>query len=110
MSDDCTSDWNKIGTHAATTLLPATFEFPNQATGFHMLHFPAAGQPAGTALLGETCHAAGDDAIYAMRTYPSGGTFTYLAFDVGKFIGTGTTSGFTIPFLQSYLAYVRAKK
>jgi hypothetical protein len=61
-------------------------------------------------LLGETCHAAGNDAIYAIRTYASGGTFAYLAFDVGKFVGTGTTPSFTIPFLQSYLAYVRSKK
>jgi cysteine-rich repeat protein len=109
-SDECTSDWNKIGTHAATTALPATYEFPNQATSFHMTHFPSAGQPAGTVLLGETCHAGGNDAIYALRTYPSGGTFAYLAYDLGKFVGTGTTAAFTIPFLQSYLAHVRAKK
>jgi cysteine-rich repeat protein len=109
-SDDCTSDWIKIGSSPATNLLPATYEFPNQSTAFHMLHFPAAGQPAGTVLLGETCHTAGDDAIYAMRTYASGGTFAYLAFDLGKFIGTGTTPSFTIPFLTSYLAHVRAKK
>jgi cysteine-rich repeat protein len=109
-SDDCTSDWNKIGAHAITANMPATFEFAEQQTGFHMTHFPSAGQPMGTVLLGETCHAAGNDAILATRTYASGGTFTYLAFDLGKFFGNGTNSGFTVPFLQGYLSYVRSKK
>ena len=41
---------------------------------------------------------------------PSGGTFSYLAFDAGKYTGAGTPDEFMKPFLQGYLVYVRAKK
>ena len=107
-SNTCTNDWTKTGAHPITALLPATHEFSNQSTSYHMLHFAGA-QPAGTTILGDTCHA-GDTSILATRTYASGGTITYMALDLGPYSGGTTSADFVQPFLQGYLAYVRGPK
>ena len=43
-----------------------------------------------------------------MRRYASGGTFTYLAYDVGQYGNSTTVTQFVAPFLRGYLAFVRA--
>lgn len=102
-SGDCMSDWTTTGANPVTALLPATYEFADQDTSYHMLHF-AASQPAGTVLLGQTCHAAPDNYVAAVRTYPSGGTFTYMALDLGQYQAGTTSADFVEPFLHAYLA------
>lgn len=110
-SDDCTSDWNRSVVGPLTELLPATYEFANQATSYHMLHFTAS-QPASTTILGTTCHtgATGANGVFVTRTYASGGSFSYFAFDVGEYTGAGTPDELVKPLLDGWLRYVRAKK
>jgi len=105
MSDGCTPDWTKDADNAFTQYLPATYEFSDQQISYHMLHFTAA-QPAGTTLLGHTCHGSPDNYMYVSRKYPSGGTFTYMAFDLGARTAGNTSAEFVEPFLKGYLGAI----
>jgi cysteine-rich repeat protein len=107
-SDNCTSDWNIGPAHPMTRLLPATYEFSVADMSYHMLHLLPT-QPQGTVVLGTTCEAE-DSHILAIRTYPSGGTFAYLAFTIGTYGNTQTSEEFVEPFLKGYLEYVRSKR
>lgn len=106
-SSACISDWNTTGMHPITAYLPATYEFSNQSTSYHMVHFTAAGQPPETELLGQSCEMGPDNFLLATRRFPSGGTFTYLATDIGRYDGPGTQADFVVPFFQGYLEYIR---
>lgn len=108
MSDTCASDWNTTGAHPMTALLPATHEFLDQSVSYHMLHFTAAGQPADTELLGQSCEVGPNNYVLATRRYASGGTFTYMALDLGPYSDATSGPMFVQPFLQGYLAYVRS--
>jgi cysteine-rich repeat protein len=107
-SSDCVSDWTSVGAHPITALLPANYEFTEQAISYHMLHFTAAGQDAGTELIGQTCEAIPDNYVLATRSYASGGTFTYMALDLGFYSDMLSEADFVAPFLEGYLAYVQS--
>lgn len=104
-SNDCVPDFAKTGSHPITQFLPAAYEFSNEATSYHMTHFPAA-QPAGAVIIGNTCHGA-NPGILVTRRYASGGTFTYLALDPGPYANATDISSFVMPFLRGALAYQR---
>lgn len=106
-SSACASDWNAVGAHPMTALLPAAYEFMDQSLSYHMLHFTAAGQPADTELLGQNCEPGPNNYVLATRRYPSGGTFTYMALDIGPYSDAASGPNFVQPFLQGYLDYVR---
>ncbi|MBL8943089.1 MAG: DUF4215 domain-containing protein [Myxococcales bacterium] len=106
-SSECAWDWNSVGAHPITALLPANYEFVDQSISYHMLHFTAAGQDAGTELIGQTCEAIADNYVLATRAYASGGTFTYMALDLGPYSDAMSEADFVAPFLEGYLAYVR---
>ena len=100
-------DWNKIGAHPITAMLPDTYEFSNPSASYHMMHFNAAGQPGNTTVLGNTCHQAPNNIVALTRKYNNGGTITYLAFDLGTF-GEGNAQGqFVVPFLQGYINWLK---
>jgi cysteine-rich repeat protein len=109
-SNDCTQDFNQIGNNPILRFLPATYEFittaGNESTTFHMLHFPAA-QPSGAAVIARTCHNA-NPGIVATRAYPSQGTFTSNAFDLGAYTDASAQAGFVAPFLKGMLLYLRS--
>ena len=48
--------------------------------------------------------------MLASRTYASGGTFSYMALDIGYYTGTGTPAEFVEPFLRGYLKWTRSKR
>jgi cysteine-rich repeat protein len=108
MSDSCASDWNTTGAHPMTALLPATHEFMDQSLSYHMLHFTAMGQPVDTELLGQSCEAGPNNYVLVTRRYASGGTFTYMALDLGPYSDATSGPAFVQPFLQGYLDYVRS--
>ena len=103
-SSMCASDWNVAGAHPMTALMPAAYEFTDQSISYHMLHFTAAGQPPETELLGYNCEAGPNNYVLATRRYPSGGTFTYMALDIGPYSDAASGPNFVQPFLQGYLA------
>ena len=107
-SDTCASDWNTAGAHPMTALLPAAYEFMDQSISYHMLHFTAAGQPPDTELLGQSCEAGPNNYVLATRRYASGGTFTYMALDIGYYGDAMSEAGFVQPFIEGYLAYIRS--
>ncbi len=107
-SSGCTPDWTSTASHPLTKLLPATYEFDREELSYHPLHLSAT-QPAGVVLLGATCDNPDAPYISATRRYASGGTFTYLALDLGTYQDPAGQSEFIRPFLQGYLAFVRSK-
>lgn len=46
--------------------------------------------------------------MLATRRYASGGTFTYMALDLGPYSDAASGAGFVQPFLAGYLDYVRS--
>jgi cysteine-rich repeat protein len=102
----CTPHYTAVGSHPITQFLPTTFSFSVPNASYHMVRFSAT-QPAGTAIIGNTC-LSGDRGAIVVRRYPSGGTFTYLAYDCGNYGDTTTVNNFVAPFLRGYLAFVRA--
>jgi cysteine-rich repeat protein len=106
-SNTCAADWNTVGAHPMTASMPANWEFTDQSLSYHMIHFEAAGQSPDTELLGQSCEAGPDNYVLATRRFASGGTFTYLALDVGQYSDAASEAGFVAPFLQGYLDYVR---
>lgn len=107
-SSGCTADWIAIGNHPAGKYLPATIEFSgNQSVSYHMLHF-AAQQPMGTTLFGRSCEG-NTNYVAVSRTYSSGGTFTYMALDVGNYTDTTVQSDTTFvrPLIKGWLEWVR---
>jgi cysteine-rich repeat protein len=107
MADDCLSDWTKGNAHPMTALLPDTYDFPNPAATYHMLHLHEAGQPMGTTLLGRTCHGAPNNYVLATREYQNGGTFTYMALDLGHYADGAMQAAFVVPFLQGYFDWLQ---
>ncbi|MEM6994809.1 MAG: hypothetical protein AAF721_30120 [Myxococcota bacterium] len=93
--------------HPINEFLPASYEFADAQTSLHHVHLLDAALP-GTEVVGQTCHVVGETQVAATRRYPSGGTFTYVAFRLGSFPEVNLVNDFTRPFLQGYLAYVRA--
>ncbi len=58
-------------------------------------------------MLGHTCHNAPDDVILVTRKYASGGTLTYMAFDLGRWTDDATQAEFVVPFLQGYFDWLQ---
>jgi cysteine-rich repeat protein len=106
-SEDCMSDWDVGDAHPMTALLPAQYEFDDQTVSQHMVHFLDAGQPYAVRLLGHTCHQAPDHHVLVTRPYDNGGSFTYLAFNLGWNAGAGLNQ-FLVPFLDGYLDWLRS--
>jgi cysteine-rich repeat protein len=106
-SDDCVNDWVTGNAHPMTALLPATYEFADQAVSYHMLHFVNAGQPGGVTLLGSTCHQAPDNHVLATRAYQNGGSMTYMALDLGQYGDMLSQPDFLVPFLQGYFNWIQ---
>jgi len=107
-SGDCTGDFNAVGTHPITQFLPATYEFTNESISYHMLHLSAT-QPTGATLIGQTCSSAAHNppGVLVTRVYPSGGTLTVMALDIGYYTDANAPAQFVEPFLKGYLAYIR---
>jgi hypothetical protein len=108
-AEDCMTDWNTGAAHPMTTLLPAQYEFPEQSASYHMVHFADAGQPNGVTLLGRTCHSPPDNHVLATRAYNNGGTFTYMALDLGPYADGIMQDQFVVPFLQGYFNWLQTK-
>jgi cysteine-rich repeat protein len=106
MSEDCTSDWNKGQAHPMTALMPNQYEFLDQSISQHMIHFLDVGQPPGVTLLGRTCHQAPDNHVLITRSYDNGGSFTYVAFNIGSSAGSALNV-LLIPFVEGYLDWLR---
>jgi cysteine-rich repeat protein len=102
----CSPNYTAAGSHPITQFLPTTYTFNVNNASYHMVRFSAS-QPAGTAIIGNTC-LSGDRGSIAVRRYASGGTFTYLAYDCGQYGDTNTVNNFVAPFLRGYLAFVRS--
>lgn len=107
-SSGCVTDWNTTGAHPMTAFLPANYEFGLPDTSYHMIHFEAAGQPPETELLGQSCEPGPNNYVLATRRFAGGGTFTYMALDLGQYGDATTEMQFVAPFLQGYLDYVRS--
>lgn len=107
-SSSCSPDWTTGPAHPITAFLPATYEFPNVASTYHMLHFTSA--QASATILGRTCEGQTDNGLVAVRTYPSGGTFTYIVLDIGNYGDNATVTTFVRPLLRGWLGYVRSKR
>jgi cysteine-rich repeat protein len=107
-SDDCMQDWNKNGNHLITSLLPDTYNFPDQNASYHMMHFTEAGQPNNTTLIGNTCHQGPDNYVLISREYMNNGTLTYLAYDLGSFANGNMQGEFVVPFLQGYFLWLQS--
>jgi hypothetical protein len=88
--------------------LPDTYEFPNVDASYHMLHFNAAGQPPNTTIFGNTCHQGPNNVVLISREYDSGGTITYLTFDLGPNGGGDVQAQFLVPFLEGYFEWLQA--
>ena len=101
----CTPHTTLSGTHPITRFLPATYTFPVANASYHMIRFSAS-QPTGVATLANSCDT-GDRGAIVVRRYSSGGTMTYLAFDVGNYGSTQTVNEYVAPFLRGYFAFVR---
>jgi hypothetical protein len=109
---NCTNEWTKIASAAPTStiteFLPATYNFTNASTTYHMVEFLGAGsQPSGTTLLGSTCVGTNPN-ILASRRYASQGTFSYDAFDLGNYTDANSPTGYVEPFLKGLLLYLRS--
>jgi hypothetical protein len=100
-------DWNTGPNHPMTALLPGTYEFGNQSISYHMVHFSDAGQPAGTTLLGRTCHASPNNHVLATRSYQNNGSFTYMALHLGPYSDPNFQADFLVPFLQGYFEWIQ---
>jgi len=87
--------------------LPATYEFSNQDISYHMVHFTDT-QPSGTVILGRSCEGAANRNVLLVRSYPGGGTFTYMAFDLGMYGSSTDQAAFVNPFLRGFLEYIEA--
>jgi hypothetical protein len=95
-----------VVSNTLTKYLPETYDFTNVQVSQHTVHLTAA-QPVNTTLLGLTCEGA-SSYIYASRRYPSGGTFTYMGLDLGKYTdGLSSQTGFVVPLLRGYFEYLR---
>ena len=103
-TSSCSPDFTKIGAHPLLKDLPASYEFTNISISYHMLHFTPA-QPANTVLLGVSCES-GTANTYVTRKFGQG-TYTYMAHDIGQYNDANSQAGFVMPFLKSYLEYVR---
>jgi hypothetical protein len=98
------------GARDVTTIvkyLPATYEFSNQDISYHMVHFTDT-QPSGTVILGRSCEGTANRNVLLVRSYPGGGTFTYMAFDLGQYGSDADQTAFVNPFLQGFLEYIEA--
>ena len=91
--------WHKDGSNPVTVNLPSNYTFTDGSATFHMLGFLAA---ANTVLLG---HNDEPNSIAAVRSYANGGSFTYMALDIGGSYGGNIDdqSQFLIPFLRGAL-------
>jgi hypothetical protein len=92
--------WETVETgHAATQGLPATYAFENNLATYHMLAFLPA---ADTVLYGRNTE---PNFIAAIRTYSGGGTFNYMALDIGRsdYTSTADYNSFVVPWLTAAL-------
>jgi hypothetical protein len=91
-----------------TEFLPATYNFTNASITYHMTEFLGNGsQPAGAVVLGSTCTGANPN-VLATRRYPSEGTYTYNALDIGNYTDANSQTNYVMPFLKGVLLYLRS--
>jgi hypothetical protein len=95
-------DWVKTATHAASAGLPDTYTFGNSSATYHMLAFTAT---TNTVLYGRNTE---PNYIAAIRTYNNGGTFNYMALDIGRndYLTTNDFNSFTLPWMRASLSAV----
>jgi hypothetical protein len=88
-------DWHKTSDHAANSYLPDDYAFTESGHTFHMLAFLPT---PNTTLLGRN-----DEPVYvaAIREYGGGGTFNYMALDLGR--RPNDQSEFITPWLRGAL-------
>lgn len=108
LSDECSFDFYRNGAHPITALMPDAYEFATVWPSYHMFHITAGAQSPDTELLAFNCEDGPDNYTMATRRFPSGGTITYLANDIGTQNDGVSSSMFIQPFLEGYLAYVRS--
>lgn len=91
--------WHKDGSNPVTVNLPSNYTFSDPAATYHMLGFLAA---PNTVLLG---HNDEPNSIAAVRSYSNGGSFVYMALDIGASYGSNPNdqSQFLVPFIQGAL-------
>ena len=102
----CAPHYARAEAHPITRLLPETHSFAMSNVSYHMVRF-AASQPEGVTILANTC-LSGDRGSIAVRRYPDGGTFTYVAYDIGQYGDATTEREFVAPLLRGYLDFVRS--
>jgi hypothetical protein len=85
--------------HPAAQGLPATYTFENNSATYHMLAFLPA---TDTVLYGRNTE---PNFIAAIRTYSGGGTFNYMALDIGRsdYTSTADYNTFVVPWLTAGL-------
>ncbi len=89
--------WTTASTNNATKFLPANYVAQTNAMGFHMTHLQAT---ENTVMLGRNSE--GKD-IAAFRTYGNGGSFHYMAMDIGQYGSPADTAAFVAPYMRGAL-------
>jgi len=89
-------DWHSVGSHPANQYVPADYTFANVNHTFHMLAFS-------DTTPNTTVYGSNDEGYYvaALREYSNGGSFNYMALDLG--FRTGDETAFITPWLKGSL-------
>ncbi len=103
---DCDPDWTTTEAHPITQYVPETYVFPLTAHSYHMVLFNE-NQDDSVTLLGRKCSEAPNNYIAAVKKFPGGGTFTWMAFDLGSRTNANSQSEFITPFMRGYLDFIR---
>jgi hypothetical protein len=92
-------DWHSISNHPANRFLPTDYHFVDNNITYHMLGFLAT--PDST-LLGRNDE---NVVVAAFRNYPNGGSFNYMALDLGAYDNNNADQApFITPWLRGALA------
>jgi hypothetical protein len=88
--------WTNAGNHPANQGLPSPYNFVEVGHTYHMLHFTATPNTVFYGTNGE------GNNVAAFRTYANGGTFNYMALDLG--IRANDQAEFITPWVKAALA------
>jgi hypothetical protein len=89
--------WTTSANIPASQFMPGTYTPGDTSQTYHMMHFNATQD---TTLYGKNGESAD---VAAFRTYANGGSFNYMALDLGPYGTQDDINNFTIPFMKSAL-------
>lgn len=96
--------WTTTSAHAVNAYLPANYVFHNNFMTYHMLGLAAT---PNTTLLGVNAE---PNAVGAIRSYANGGTFHYMALDIGgQYQNVNDQAQFVQPWLRGAIEGVDAQ-